>query len=75
MQAMEYKVVMTITEQLRKAIQTCGYSRYELSKRSGVEQSALSRFVCGGRSLTLPAVDAICKTLGLKLTQRAKRGR
>jgi transcriptional regulator with XRE-family HTH domain len=66
---------MAITEQLKKAIQMSGLTRYEISKRSGVEQSALSRFVTGGRSLTLPAVDAICKTLGLKLTGRAKRGK
>jgi hypothetical protein len=42
-------------------------SRYAISKATGVEQSALSRFVRGHRSLSLDAVDAIAQHLGLEL--------
>lgn len=59
---------MTVSEQLRQAIDNCGMTRAELARQSGVAESVLSRFVVGGRDLKTPNLDAVCKALGLQLT-------
>jgi predicted XRE-type DNA-binding protein len=65
----------TVSEQLRKAIDTSGVSRYRLWKLTGIPQSRLSRFMSGGK-LTMDQVDAVCKVLGLTLTQgKARKGK
>lgn len=66
-----------MSEQLRKAIEDCGLSRFELAKRSGVAESVLSRFVVSGRELRSGNLDQLCKTLGLRLApaKPAKRGK
>lgn len=64
------------SEQLRRIIAESGLSRYEIFKRSGVEQSALSRFVHGERGLTTESIDKLAETLGLELVARpAKKKR
>lgn len=63
---------MTVSEQLRHAIETCGMTRAELARQSGVAESVLSRFVVGGRDLKTPNLDAVCMTLGLWLEGKRK---
>jgi transcriptional regulator with XRE-family HTH domain len=58
---------MNITETVRQAILNCGMTRYELAKRSGVTQAALSRFVHGQRGLLTTTLDRLCPVLGLEL--------
>jgi len=65
----------TITEQLRGAIQDSDLTRYEIWKRTGVDQAALSRFVNGKQSLTLDIVDKLADVLGLALVSRPSRTR
>ncbi len=60
----------TISEQLRKSILEAPITRYELSKRSGVGESSLSRFIHGRQSLTLASIDAIGDVLGLQIVVR-----
>jgi transcriptional regulator with XRE-family HTH domain len=49
-------------------------SRYELSKKSGVSQSSLSKFVLGQRpGLSFDAMDRIGKVLELRLVGKQKR--
>jgi len=57
-----------LSDQLRRIIAESGLSRYELARRSGVEQSALSRFVNGQRGLTTESLDRLAEALGLELT-------
>jgi transcriptional regulator with XRE-family HTH domain len=64
----------TITDQLRQAILNCGMSRYELSKRTGVDQAALSRFMHGQCGLLTTTLDRLCPVLGLELVP-AKQAR
>jgi transcriptional regulator with XRE-family HTH domain len=59
-----------ISEQLRQFILDCGESRYALSKRTGVDQPTLSRFVNGERPLTLDKIDTLAQFLNLELTIR-----
>src|SRR5688572_15162833 len=56
-----------ITERLRTAIRASNESLHQLSLKSGVDRGTLSRFMRDERTLTLPAVEKLCRTLGLKL--------
>jgi transcriptional regulator with XRE-family HTH domain len=56
-----------VIAQLKAAIDASGLSRYAISKRSGVTQAQLSRFMAGKRTLSLPAVEKICAVLRLTL--------
>ncbi len=63
----------TISDQLKKAIQDSGKSRYQISKESGVSQPQLSRFMSSERDLRLQSVDEICKALNLELKQKGRK--
>jgi transcriptional regulator with XRE-family HTH domain len=57
----------TVSEQLRRIIDGCGLTRYEIAKRTGVEQSQLSRFMAGERGLSTATLDALGKLLDLEI--------
>jgi len=57
-----------LSEQLRDAIEKADVSRYEISKETGVDQTALSKFVLGRRGISVEAMDAVGLYLGLKIT-------
>lgn len=68
---------MELSDAIRTAIDDCGMSRYELAKRSGVSQAALSRFM-QGKSMTTDLLDRLAGPLGLRLvvqrsTKRKRR--
>ncbi len=52
---------------IRESVDGSKLSRYEIAKRSGVDQAALSRFMNGG-SLRLESIERLCPVLGLRLT-------
>lgn len=60
---------MTVSEQLRRFVDTCGKTRYQVSKECGVSQSQLSRFM-SGKPLSMPTMDTICKYLELELQRK-----
>ena len=65
----------TISDQLRAAIAAAaevGISRYRISRETGVEQSALSRFVHGKQGLDLSSIDRLAAYLGLELVVKAE---
>ncbi len=57
-----------LSEQLREAIVKADASRYEISKATGVDQAALSKFVHGRRGISVDAMDAVGLYLVLKIT-------
>lgn len=57
-----------LSEQLREAIVRASVSRYEISKETGVDQAALSKFVLGQRGISVEAMDAVGLYLGLSIT-------
>jgi transcriptional regulator with XRE-family HTH domain len=67
------------SNQLRAIIADCGITRYELSKLTGVQQAALSRFMAGHVGLTLATLDRLAPVLGLKIVTtpqpRPKKGK
>ncbi len=56
--------------ELQRVILESGLSLNQLGKQTGVSQGQLSRFLRGDRTLTLPAVDKICRYFGLKLVRK-----
>ena len=61
---------MKVSEAIRKEIAKCGWSRYELAKRAGVEQATLSRFMAGKCGLAMRTLDKLANVLGLELNKR-----
>ena len=61
---------MTVSRTLRAAIKaaTCrGVTRYKIAKATGVDHTALSRFLHEGRDVRVSTVDALAGYLDLEL--------
>lgn len=56
-----------IENQLIEAIRKSEMSTYAICKQSGVDPAALSRFLSGERSLTLPSAAKVVQVLRLEL--------
>ena len=69
----------TINDNVIRAIETCGMSRYALAKVSGVSEGELSRVVAGQRSMTLRTLDRLAPYIGVSITikrpSKGKKGR
>ena len=61
-----------LTDQLRRAIETCGETRYAIAIATGVDQSTLSRFVNGERGLSMEAMDALGEYLELEIVTKRR---
>lgn len=59
---------MTLTDQLRKAIENSGASLYRIAKDSGVPYAVVHRFANDERSITLPVADKLAAYFGMRLT-------
>lgn len=57
----------TISEQLRQAIEASEVSRYRIAQETGIDQSALSKFMAGKRGMNLETLDILGEYLGLEL--------
>ena len=62
----------TLAEKLRHEIETCGKSRYSISKSIGIEEASLCRFMQGG-SLKIETVDKLLGYFGYELKKKARR--
>jgi transcriptional regulator with XRE-family HTH domain len=56
-----------ISDAVRKAVERSGLSRYEICKRAGIDQAAMSRFMAGKTGLTTTSLDALADVLGLRI--------
>jgi hypothetical protein len=65
--------MMTVTDTLRRAVETCGQTRYAIGKATGIPASTLSRFVASGKGLRSENIDRLCTYLGLVLVNKAGR--
>jgi len=63
-----------IIERIRKQIETCGKSRYRISKETGIDKAALCRIMQGG-SCKVETADILLKYFGLTITKDKKRGK
>ena len=64
-----------ITEQLQEAIRSSGTSRYSISKRTGIDQVLLCRFLKGQSALSLESADKVLDVLELEIVIRPRRKR
>jgi transcriptional regulator with XRE-family HTH domain len=65
-----------LSDQIRKAVDASGLSRYRIAKEIGIVESAISKFMAGKGGLSLEKLDALAELLGLSLTKsRATRKR
>ena len=63
-----------LTDQIRRAINESGVSRYRLWKETGIDQAVLSRFVAGKAGMTLKSLDVLADALGLRIVaDKSKR--
>ncbi len=70
----------TLSDQLRRLVESSGITMYRLSKETGIHTSALSRFLSGERFLSEGALNALGEHLGLRMVKarpakRNKKGR
>ena len=69
-----YRLVAMIVKSIGKAIETCGKTRYQISKETGIDQAILCRIVNGG-TCGMKTADKLCAYLGLELRPRKTKGR
>ncbi len=60
------------SDQLRRAIKQSELSRYRISKRTGIAQSILSRYLSRGAGLSIDSIDKLCDCLGLRLMDEGR---
>lgn len=65
--------MMTVTDTLRRAVETCGQTRYVIGKALDIPASTLSRFVASGKGLRSENIDKLCAHLGLVLVRKTGR--
>lgn len=63
---------MSITEQLREAMETGGKSRYALAKETGIAIATVHRFYWNIGGLSANGIDLMAEALGLELKPKAK---
>lgn len=66
---------MKLDQQLRRAVECSGLTRYAVAKGAGVDYDALARFLDQGRDIRLSTVQALAEFFGMKLTPPKKPAR
>ena len=56
---------MTIGQRLKKVLNDRGMMQKELAEKIGVNEMAISRYVHGGRIISVPILIDICKALNV----------
>lgn len=58
---------LSLSDELRQAIEQSGVSRYSIWQQTGIDQGSLSKFMDGERGLSIESIDAIAELLGLHI--------
>jgi transcriptional regulator with XRE-family HTH domain len=64
-----------LTDQLRRAIDDSGLTRYQIARATGIDESALAKFYNGHRGLSMEALNSLGEFLQLKITLGRKPGK
>jgi hypothetical protein len=59
---------LKLSEQIRRAVDGCGVSRYRVCKAARIDQAALSRFMAGTVGMSQEKLDALADVLRLNVT-------
>ena len=62
----------TLTDQLRAAVVESGLTLGQITRDTGIDKSALSRFVNGERGVSMEALDKLGEYLGLRIVKTRK---
>lgn len=62
-----------LSDQVRRAVEECGLSRYRISKTLDIAESTMSRFMTGKGGLSLEVLDALADLLNLNITTAKRR--
>ena len=62
-----------ILAEIRTAIESCGQSRYAISKATGIDQGHLSKLMAGEKGLSIEKLERLCDHLQLEITITSKR--
>lgn len=62
-----------LSDQIRRAVDGCGMTRYAISKATCIDQSTLSRFMSAERGLPMNTLDVLADFLGLTITTGRRR--
>jgi transcriptional regulator with XRE-family HTH domain len=66
-----------LSDQIRRAVNASGLSRYRISKTLGIAESTMSRFMSGPGGLSMEYLDSLADLLDLNITagkSRRKKG-
>lgn len=66
---------LTISKQVRQAVEASELSRAEICRRSKIDQGAMSRFMSGGCDFRMATLDVLADVLDLELRPRARATR
>ncbi|MGD0461920.1 MAG: helix-turn-helix transcriptional regulator [Tepidisphaeraceae bacterium] len=58
---------LPMSDQIRRAIDASGMSRYRICKEIGIPQSTMSRFMSGKLGLSMEVLDRLGALLGLEI--------
>jgi len=61
-----------LTDQLRRAIDDSGQTRYRIAQETGIDESALAKFYNGHRGLSMEALNTLGEYLELTIIMRRK---
>jgi transcriptional regulator with XRE-family HTH domain len=64
-----------LSQQIRDAIESCGKTRYQIAKDTGIDQATLSRFMSGNGGLSIPVLDKLGAYLNLRITTEETKGK
>ena len=65
--------VEAVTDQVRRHVQNCGLSCYAIAKETGIDESALSRFLTGERGISAKALDCLGEYLRFEVVMHGPK--
>jgi DNA transposition AAA+ family ATPase len=61
---------LSLSDELRQAIERSGVSRYSIWQQTGIDQGSLSKFMDGERGLGMESIDKLADLLGLHIVAK-----
>jgi len=59
-----------LSDEIRRAVDASGLSRYRICKELGIGEATMSRFMSGQGGLSMATLDALAELLDLTITKR-----